>query len=236
MDDTYSNKSWAIVGSSYFSLREVNQMERELFAFLGWNVVASKFELDNFVSSAEAAWSRTCQQRARDASRTRRAAEEEARHEQAKHAARALLRPHTYRHTSPSSSKSSRSLSPPSSAQRYQANASMASSPQQTPLDAFGYPTSSSQAYSSQSSSQTSSTSSSAFSSAFPSAVHSPSSPASAPLSAGPQTPDNADNLDVHHCPRIQGAPDIPEAAAYVSTAIQKRQTWQQAQAIPRSL
>ncbi|KAM0749281.1 hypothetical protein T439DRAFT_46937 [Meredithblackwellia eburnea MCA 4105] len=35
MDDTYSNKSWQIVGQGLFSLREVNQMERELFAFLG---------------------------------------------------------------------------------------------------------------------------------------------------------------------------------------------------------
>lgn len=38
MDDTYSNKSWAIVGGNCFALREVNQMERELFAFLGCNV------------------------------------------------------------------------------------------------------------------------------------------------------------------------------------------------------
>lgn len=35
MDDTYSNKSWQVVGQGLFSLREVNQMERELFAFLG---------------------------------------------------------------------------------------------------------------------------------------------------------------------------------------------------------
>ncbi|PRQ77034.1 hypothetical protein AAT19DRAFT_12452 [Rhodotorula toruloides] len=35
MDDTYSNKSWQIVGQGLFELREVNQMERELFAFLG---------------------------------------------------------------------------------------------------------------------------------------------------------------------------------------------------------
>lgn len=35
MDDTYSNQSWTLVGQNLFSLREVNQMERELFAFLG---------------------------------------------------------------------------------------------------------------------------------------------------------------------------------------------------------
>ncbi|KAM0755411.1 hypothetical protein T439DRAFT_320104 [Meredithblackwellia eburnea MCA 4105] len=45
MDDTYSNKSWQIVGQGLFSLREVNQMERELFAFLGWNVVVRDEEL-----------------------------------------------------------------------------------------------------------------------------------------------------------------------------------------------
>lgn len=36
MDDTYSNKSWQIVGQGLFELKEVNQMERELFAFLGY--------------------------------------------------------------------------------------------------------------------------------------------------------------------------------------------------------
>lgn len=36
MDDTYSNKSWQVVGQGLFELREVNQMERELFAFLGF--------------------------------------------------------------------------------------------------------------------------------------------------------------------------------------------------------
>ena len=35
MDDTYSNQSWTLVGQNLFTLREVNQMERELFAFLG---------------------------------------------------------------------------------------------------------------------------------------------------------------------------------------------------------
>ncbi|GAA93519.1 uncharacterized protein L969DRAFT_51627 [Mixia osmundae IAM 14324] len=49
MDDTYSNKSWAIVGGDFFALREVNQMERELFAFLGWNVVVTREELEAFV-------------------------------------------------------------------------------------------------------------------------------------------------------------------------------------------
>ncbi|KPV78078.1 uncharacterized protein RHOBADRAFT_50591 [Rhodotorula graminis WP1] len=49
MDDTYSNKSWQIVGQGLFELREVNQMERELFAFLGWNVVVRDEELDGWI-------------------------------------------------------------------------------------------------------------------------------------------------------------------------------------------
>ncbi|KDE09624.1 hypothetical protein MVLG_00031 [Microbotryum lychnidis-dioicae p1A1 Lamole] len=50
MDDTYSNKSWQVVGQGLFSLREVNQMERELFAFLGWNVVVRDEELAAWVT------------------------------------------------------------------------------------------------------------------------------------------------------------------------------------------
>ncbi|GAA5923063.1 uncharacterized protein JCM15063_003517 [Sporobolomyces koalae] len=49
MDDTYSNKSWQIVGQGLFELKEVNQMERELFAFLGWNVVVRDEELAAWV-------------------------------------------------------------------------------------------------------------------------------------------------------------------------------------------
>ncbi|BGP04456.1 hypothetical protein JCM10049v2_000257 [Rhodotorula toruloides] len=54
MDDTYSNKSWQIVGQGLFELREVNQMERELFAFLGWNVVVRSEELDDWVQEVVA--------------------------------------------------------------------------------------------------------------------------------------------------------------------------------------
>ncbi|BGP28515.1 hypothetical protein JCM10296v2_000250 [Rhodotorula toruloides] len=54
MDDTYSNKSWQIVGQGLFELREVNQMERELFAFLGWNVVVRSEELDAWVQEVVA--------------------------------------------------------------------------------------------------------------------------------------------------------------------------------------
>lgn len=45
MDDTYSNKSWVIVGQNLFSLSEVNRMERELFGFLNSNCYVTKEEL-----------------------------------------------------------------------------------------------------------------------------------------------------------------------------------------------
>lgn len=49
MDDTYSNKSWQVVGQGLFELRELNCMERECFAFLGWNVVVRDEELTRWV-------------------------------------------------------------------------------------------------------------------------------------------------------------------------------------------
>jgi Cyclin, N-terminal domain len=58
MDDTYSNKSWTIVGGNFFPLKEVNQMERELFAFLGWNVVVAVEELARFVEQIEVDFAR----------------------------------------------------------------------------------------------------------------------------------------------------------------------------------
>lgn len=47
-DDTYSNKSWTIVSQGLFSLREVNQMERELFGYLGYKVNVEMEELQTF--------------------------------------------------------------------------------------------------------------------------------------------------------------------------------------------
>ncbi len=37
-DDTYSNKSWSIVGQGMFALREINQMEREMRSYLEWQL------------------------------------------------------------------------------------------------------------------------------------------------------------------------------------------------------
>lgn len=192
MDDTYSNKSWAIVGSNYFALREVNQMERELFAFLGWNVVVSMEELDEFVAGAEATIQQAKAARSAECSKRRRIEEEAARHQQAKNAARALLRPHTYRHPSPIRSAPSSGFASPA----YQV-------PHHASPDYYRLHRSES---------------SSAASSNFPSATHSPSSPASAPLSAGPQTPDT-EHLPMH--PHVgeyhHDSLDFGDAAGYMS-------------------
>ncbi|PWN31288.1 cyclin-like protein [Meira miltonrushii] len=53
-DDTYSNKSWTIVSQGLFSLREVNQMERELFGYLGYKVNVEYEELEAFTSLLQA--------------------------------------------------------------------------------------------------------------------------------------------------------------------------------------
>ncbi|KZP02096.1 hypothetical protein FIBSPDRAFT_982935, partial [Athelia psychrophila] len=37
-DDTYSNKSWGIVGQGMFQLWEVNQMERGMCQYLDWEL------------------------------------------------------------------------------------------------------------------------------------------------------------------------------------------------------
>ncbi|KDQ07966.1 hypothetical protein BOTBODRAFT_38408, partial [Botryobasidium botryosum FD-172 SS1] len=47
-DDTYSNKSWCVVVQGMFSLREINQMERETCAYLEWVLTVPKEELEVF--------------------------------------------------------------------------------------------------------------------------------------------------------------------------------------------
>ncbi|KAJ7072651.1 hypothetical protein C8F01DRAFT_1104805 [Mycena amicta] len=47
-DDTYSNKSWSIVAQGMFSLREVNQMEREMCNYLDWELTVDNPILSNF--------------------------------------------------------------------------------------------------------------------------------------------------------------------------------------------
>ena len=47
-DDTYSNKSWCIVGQGMFSLREINQMEREMCSYPEWVLNVKAEELAEF--------------------------------------------------------------------------------------------------------------------------------------------------------------------------------------------
>jgi hypothetical protein len=47
-DDTYSNKSWCIVAQNMFSLREINQMEREMCGYLEWELTVDSGILDGF--------------------------------------------------------------------------------------------------------------------------------------------------------------------------------------------
>jgi hypothetical protein len=47
-DDTYSNKSWGIVAQRMFSLREVNQMEREMCSYLEWELTVDSSTLKRF--------------------------------------------------------------------------------------------------------------------------------------------------------------------------------------------
>lgn len=53
MDDTYSNKSWAIVAQNLFGLEELNRMERELFGFLKMQCLVTPEELNDWCD----AWS-----------------------------------------------------------------------------------------------------------------------------------------------------------------------------------
>ncbi|EJD33351.1 hypothetical protein AURDEDRAFT_189081 [Auricularia subglabra TFB-10046 SS5] len=47
-DDTYSNKSWCVVAQRMFSLKEINQMEREMCSYLEWKLNFVPSELAEF--------------------------------------------------------------------------------------------------------------------------------------------------------------------------------------------
>lgn len=49
-DDTYSNKSWCVVGQGLFSLKEINQMEREMCGYLEWSLNVPPQELESFTN------------------------------------------------------------------------------------------------------------------------------------------------------------------------------------------
>lgn len=52
-DDTYSNKSWAVVGQGMFQLREINQMEREMCGYLEWQLNVDYLELESFTEKTQ---------------------------------------------------------------------------------------------------------------------------------------------------------------------------------------
>jgi len=47
-DDTYSNRSWSIVAQAMFTLREINQMEREMCSYLEWELTVDNTMLTTF--------------------------------------------------------------------------------------------------------------------------------------------------------------------------------------------
>jgi len=57
-DDTYSNKSWCVVGQGMFSLREINQMEREMCGYLEWHLNFDPQELQEFESKTRKEYGR----------------------------------------------------------------------------------------------------------------------------------------------------------------------------------
>ena len=52
-DDTYSNKSWAVVGQGMFQLKEINQMEREMCGYLEWHLNIDYQELEQFTDKTQ---------------------------------------------------------------------------------------------------------------------------------------------------------------------------------------
>lgn len=58
-DDTYSNKSWTIVAQGMFTLREINQMEREMCNYLDWELTVDNPILSNFEASVKADFAST---------------------------------------------------------------------------------------------------------------------------------------------------------------------------------
>ncbi|KAJ7076819.1 hypothetical protein B0H15DRAFT_571811 [Mycena belliarum] len=58
-DDTYSNKSWSIVAQGMFTLREINQMEREMCNYLDWELTVDNPILGNFEAMVQRDFSPT---------------------------------------------------------------------------------------------------------------------------------------------------------------------------------
>jgi Cyclin, N-terminal domain len=59
-DDTYSNKSWCIVGQNLYTLKEVNQMEREMCSYLEWLLHVEAPELETFTQRVKKEYGPDC--------------------------------------------------------------------------------------------------------------------------------------------------------------------------------
>ena len=59
-DDTYSNKSWCIVGQNLYTLKEVNQMEREMCSYLEWLLHVEAPELEAFTQRVKKEYGADC--------------------------------------------------------------------------------------------------------------------------------------------------------------------------------
>lgn len=59
-DDTYSNKSWCIVGQNLYTLKEVNQMEREMCSYLEWLLHVEGPELEAFTQRVKKEYGPDC--------------------------------------------------------------------------------------------------------------------------------------------------------------------------------
>jgi hypothetical protein len=59
-DDTYSNKSWCIVGQNLYTLKEVNQMEREMCSYLEWILHVEAAELETFTQRVKKEYGADC--------------------------------------------------------------------------------------------------------------------------------------------------------------------------------
>ena len=59
-NDTYSNKSWRIVGQNLYTLKEVNQMEREMCSYLEWLLHVEAPELEAFTQRVKKEYGPDC--------------------------------------------------------------------------------------------------------------------------------------------------------------------------------
>ncbi len=59
-DDTYFNRLWYIVGQNLYTLKEVNQMEREMCSYLEWLLHVEAPELEAFTQRVTKEYGADC--------------------------------------------------------------------------------------------------------------------------------------------------------------------------------